>query len=298
MLIRPETPADYATIADIHTRAFDNHVEPSIVALLRQRGGYDPELSLVAEMDGQVVGHALYTPTQIRLLSTDLNAVLLAPIGVHPTAQKMGIGKELMDEGHRVAKAKGYPLAFLLGHPTYYPRFGYITGVYGSSELTVTPVPIDMSLETRSPVADDVPALIDLWRHEEGDVDFALFPGDSLLDWVSLNRANPATVYLRDGEIVGYTRGESHKPLMFLARDHDSARAMVAILGANHDSVTLPLHPRSVSTGAFETKPTLNAWKAGMALPLTPSPFDDYWAQVQNNTHPVGRVIWTVQFEI
>lgn len=191
MLIRPEIPADYVTIADIHTCAFDNQVvQPSIVALLRQRGGYDPELSLVAEVDGQVVGHALFTPTTIRLLGEDVRAVLLAPIGIHPTAQKMGIGKALMDEGHRVATAKGYPLAFLLGHPTYYPRFGYITGVYGSSELIVTPVPTDIQLATRPPVADDVPALIDLWRHEEGEVDFALHQGDSLLDWVSLNRAN------------------------------------------------------------------------------------------------------------
>ncbi|HEY8285015.1 MAG TPA: hypothetical protein VIJ28_11575 [Chloroflexota bacterium] len=63
MTIRPEAAADYAAIADLHARAFGHRTgEALVVALLRHRGSFDPELSLVAEMDGRVVGHVLFSP--------------------------------------------------------------------------------------------------------------------------------------------------------------------------------------------------------------------------------------------
>src|SRR5688500_16279882 len=121
MLIRAETPRDYATIADIHVKAFDNRAaEAVIVGLHRHRSRFDPELSLVAEIDGQVVGHVLFSPQTIRLLGQNLEVVNLAPIAVHPTHQGKGIGAALIEEGHSIARSKGYPFSFLLGHPEYY----------------------------------------------------------------------------------------------------------------------------------------------------------------------------------
>ncbi len=98
--IRQERVTDYATIGELHARAFGNRaVESTIVALLRQRRAFDPELSLVAEIDGKVVGHVLFSPYQIRLLDQTIPAVNLAPIAVDPKYQGQGIGGQLVLEG-------------------------------------------------------------------------------------------------------------------------------------------------------------------------------------------------------
>lgn len=76
MRIRPETPADYAAIAALHVRAFgDRTGEGLVVALHRQRAAFDPELSLVAEKDGRVTGHVLFSPRHLGLLGQEVRAV-------------------------------------------------------------------------------------------------------------------------------------------------------------------------------------------------------------------------------
>jgi predicted N-acetyltransferase YhbS len=85
MNIRPETPQDYAAVANVHVRAFGQRLaEALIVALHRQRPLYDAELSLVAEIDGRIVGHVLFSPQKIRLLGQAVLAVNLAPIAIEP----------------------------------------------------------------------------------------------------------------------------------------------------------------------------------------------------------------------
>lgn len=94
--IRAETLQDYAAIAQVHIRAFGGRLDEAlIVALQRQRPQFDPELALVAEVEGLVVGHALFMPQVIRLLGTDVRAVNLAPIGIDPAYQRRGVGARL-----------------------------------------------------------------------------------------------------------------------------------------------------------------------------------------------------------
>lgn len=304
MNIRPETPRDYAAIGDLHVRAFGRAEEAWIIPLLRQRRDFDPELSLVAEVAGKIVGHALFSPYTIRLLGQDVRAVNLAPIAIEPDQQKQGIGGALIYEGHRIAKNKGYTVSFLLGHDTYYPRFGYKTGVYGVSSVEITRenlISFDLSLETRIPTQPDCVSLSALMIHEEYRVDFAIVLSDSLLDWISPNPNITATVYLRDNAVVGYTRvhkNEPNKPRMFLAFDNKTARAMAAMLISDLPSITLPLHPYSRSAEAFDVKPQVTPWNAAMACSLAPSPFDDYYAQLQAGSRLPGRVIWPVAFDL
>ncbi|MDQ6660501.1 MAG: GNAT family N-acetyltransferase, partial [Chloroflexota bacterium] len=88
MIIRPERVTDYAEIGSLHARAFGNRPgESIIVALHRQRSAFDPELSLVAESNGRVVGHVLFSPHQMRLLDQTIPTVNLAPIAVDPAYQ-------------------------------------------------------------------------------------------------------------------------------------------------------------------------------------------------------------------
>jgi putative acetyltransferase len=307
MNIRPETPYDYADIADLHTRAFGRTPEALIVSLLRHRREFDPELSLVAEVDGRVVGHALFLPYTIFLLGQPVGAVNLAPLGINPDYQKRGIGAALVEEGHRVARAKGHTVSFLLGHDTYYPRFGYKTGVYGVSSVIIPGDVLprrgwgESPLKVRAPVDADIPILLDLWRREESGVDFAVLPGDLLLDWVSPDARVDNHVFLRDGEVVGFMHlreTEPTSPRLFLAADHEAAVEMAAYTLSIGTIVTLPLHPYSASAGAFNTQPEAQAWNAAMACSLAPSPFDDYYEQLQTGKRLPGRVIWPVAFDV
>ncbi|MCC7206750.1 MAG: N-acetyltransferase [Anaerolineae bacterium] len=307
--IRPETPADYAAIADVNARAFANSAaEPVIVALQRARPGFDPELSLVAERDGQIVGHVLFFPERMNLLGESLPVVNLAPIAIHPAYQKQGIGGALIEAGHAAARAKGYVLSVLLGHPTYYPRFGYRTRVYGvvRGKATVRAAELPAGLHDGPLTADDAASVHALWRVNNGQVDFAFDPGPDLLAWTSPNPLIHATVYHEWGVTCGYVRADSRNrlaPLVFLARDAGIARAMAAHLVAQSGApggeadMDLPFHPQSALAGLFGPA-HVEAWDAAMACPLAPSPFDTYYMQVQSGARPVGCITWPVSFDL
>jgi predicted N-acetyltransferase YhbS len=307
--VRPETPADYAAIADVNARAFANSAaEPMIVALQRARPGYDPELSLVAELDGNIVGHVTFFPERMTMLGESLPVVNLAPIAIHPAFQRQGIGGALIEAGHTATRAKGHVLSVLLGHPSYYPRFGYRMHAYGvvRGKATVRAAELPDGLHAGPLTADDCASLHDLWRAGESQVDFAFDPGADLLAWVSPNPLIHATVYHEWGKNVGFVRVDSLAklaPRIFLARDAGIARAMAAHLVVesgmqNGDAeMDLPIHPNSALAEVFG--PThVETWDAAMACSLAPSPFDEYYAQVQNGTRPAGCITWPTSFDL
>jgi putative acetyltransferase len=303
--IRSEQPQDYFGIAEANLLAFDNQYDvPLIVAMRRQFTSFDPDLSVVAVDGDKVVGHILFSPYEIRILDTTVKAVNLSPLAVLPQYQRTGVGGQLVEAGHRIAREKGYPLTFVLGHPPYYPRFGYQMNAYGASEVTVSASEgIQQSLETRVPTVQDIDGLQALWWQAEGAVDFALVPEPTLLEWLNPNPMIDCTVYLRDEQIVGYTRIHKSDPgrvRLFLAADDDAARAMVSQICGHYqlDSLKLPLHPLSAGANAFAQKPQSFSWDAAMAVSLAPNPFDDYYAQVKAGSRPAGRSIWPAPFDL
>ena len=82
-------------------------------------------LSLVAEEDGRIVGHLLFTEMSIETAEAPFPAVCLGPLAVAPLYQRRGIGGRLVEEGLRQLRDAGHSAVFLLGHPSYYPRFGF-----------------------------------------------------------------------------------------------------------------------------------------------------------------------------
>jgi putative acetyltransferase len=90
---------------------------------LRETANYVPELALVAEEDGAIVGHVMFT--YVTLDDDERSVLCLAPLSVTPERQKDGIGGALIKEGAARADALGEPLVVLVGHPAYYPRFGF-----------------------------------------------------------------------------------------------------------------------------------------------------------------------------
>jgi putative acetyltransferase len=120
-VIRPEEPEDYAAIRALHLAAFaPSEIEAEIVDALRAAGDHVPDLCLVAQRDG-IVGHVMLSKATIG----EHPALGLGPIGVDPAFQGQGIGAELMREAISRAERTEYPLIALLGHPAYYPRFGF-----------------------------------------------------------------------------------------------------------------------------------------------------------------------------
>lgn len=130
IIIRREKPSDYTTVFNLISEAFravqfSDHKEQYLVERLRESAAFIPELSLVAEVDGQIAGYVLLTEIGIVNYAQRSVSLALAPIAVHPEFQNKGIGARLIEHAHRVARDLGYSSVILLGHADYYPRFGY-----------------------------------------------------------------------------------------------------------------------------------------------------------------------------
>lgn len=133
--IREERPEDIAAIREVNKRAFGQDQEANLVDALRSNGA--GLLSLVAKIDGEVVGHIMYSPATIDEevtnapvnhvdpAVTQVSGAGLAPMAVLPEHQRHGIGSQLIKAGNRKIKDAGFPFIIVLGHSDYYPRFGF-----------------------------------------------------------------------------------------------------------------------------------------------------------------------------
>lgn len=121
--VRAETPADRAAVREVNERAFGGHVEADLVDALREHAR--PHVSLVAEEGGRVVGHIFFSPVRIEDGAGASEAFALAPMGVLPEFQGRGVGSALVRKGLEECRNIGQEVVFVLGHPGYYPRFGF-----------------------------------------------------------------------------------------------------------------------------------------------------------------------------
>jgi len=122
--IRPEKLEDVDAITQVHLQAFGGDDEAELVHAIRLSDRYIPELALVAEWEGVVVGHLMISYAD--LVGNDTYQIpILAPMGVVPEMQNRAIGSSLMRRAVAIADDRGEPLINLLGHPQFYPRFGF-----------------------------------------------------------------------------------------------------------------------------------------------------------------------------
>lgn len=121
--VRPAVPEDRAAIRAVEARAFGRDDEADLVEALVAGG--DDVLELVAEQDGQSVGHVLFTRLKVRGAAQDISAVALAPLAVLPEFRNVGIGRALVEEAHSLLRKRDETLSVVLGEPAYYRRFGY-----------------------------------------------------------------------------------------------------------------------------------------------------------------------------
>ena len=131
--IRQENKNDYEQVYNVVKTAFENAEhsdgnEQDLVNDLRKSDSFIPELSLVAVKDNKIVGHILFTKIKIG----KYEELALAPLAVLPKYQRQGMGKKLIETGHKIAKKLGYNYSIVLGSEKYYPKFGYTSAIdYG-----------------------------------------------------------------------------------------------------------------------------------------------------------------------
>lgn len=127
MLIRKVMENDFADVYNVVKEAFSSaeHTdgnEHNLVNALRAGDAYIPELSLLAEVDGKIIGHIMFSKIKIG----NSIEVALAPLSVLPEYQNRGVGTKLVKAAHDIARQLGYHYSVVLGSEEYYPRFGYI----------------------------------------------------------------------------------------------------------------------------------------------------------------------------
>ena len=137
IIVRLEEPKDYRTVEELTRAAFDNPdridrskidcpMEHHMVHKLREKDGI-MNLDFVAEMNGRIVGHIIYSNAHIlRHDSSKVDVLNFGPISVLPELQRMGIGSILMRHSIEQARRLGYGAIFFYGHAEYYPRFGFV----------------------------------------------------------------------------------------------------------------------------------------------------------------------------
>ena len=128
MEIRKTTEPDVEDVLNVHVKAFGLNkgaeISDLVHGLLNDPTAL-PLLSLIATKDNHVVGHILFTKAHIENGGSSVSAVILAPLAVVPEAQSQGVGGQLIREGLKLLAKLGVELVFVLGHPEYYPRYGF-----------------------------------------------------------------------------------------------------------------------------------------------------------------------------
>jgi putative acetyltransferase len=134
MKITPESPTDHAAIRRVNTLAFGQPNEADLVDALRDT--VQPTISLVAREGEEVVGHIFFSPVTVTAGTVTAGtvgegtavwtALALGPMAITPVRQRQGIGSALVAAGLEVCRRRGETVVFVLGHPAFYPRFGFV----------------------------------------------------------------------------------------------------------------------------------------------------------------------------
>ena len=122
LVIREESPGDVDAVRAVERLAFERDGEAMLVDRLRADGAL--AISCVAELDGAVIGHVAFSPVAVG--ESSIRALGLGPVAVRPELQQCAIGARMIEEGLARARERGVAAVVVLGHPAYYPRFGFV----------------------------------------------------------------------------------------------------------------------------------------------------------------------------
>lgn len=316
LIIRSEINGDSSAIAGLHAAAFTyamGMAEAVLVGALRCRQCFDPELSIVAELEGKVIGHVLFTPQMFTVKGVEVRGVILAPIAVLPEFQRQGVGARLIREGHLRAAAKGFGLSLLIGHADYYPRYGYETRLWGVHQLQIKLEdipPLPQGIEERRLETPDLAELEWMWSFWFQDASLAVRPGPTLTDWLSPGRGVQAAVVTKDGIRCGYIRydrTDPGKPLCVLAQDPEALGWICSYLKTKMTPqeggalfLPLPLASRQLQNWDIPFSEVFHTSPERMLHLLAPHHpvLCEYRSGVNAGTALPGPVLWPVEFDV
>lgn len=164
--VRTMVPEDATRVYEVVQTAFASAehadgTEQDLVVRLRTSEAYVPELELVAEQEGQIIGHVLFTKAAIEEDGVSTETLALAPLAVLPDVQKSGVGTRLVQEGLARAKVLGYKSVIVLGSDQYYPRFGFKEAAqFGVKAPFEVPSPYFMALELEEGTLESVQGVV------------------------------------------------------------------------------------------------------------------------------------------
>lgn len=161
IIIRPETSEDYTAIFEVNKLAFEQENEAQLVEKIRHLANFNPQLSLVAVKSSKVIGHILFSNIIIQSQKGSFSALALAPLAVHPEFQNQGIGSQLVQQGLRKCQSLGHKIVVVIGHPTFYTRFGFSSATAkGLSVLWQVPDEAFMILELIPDALDGISGVV------------------------------------------------------------------------------------------------------------------------------------------
>lgn len=302
-LVRTERPGDEESLDRLITRAFGGSAVAGLVRLLRDDWpGYDRRLSLVAELDGRLVGHVLGLTVASRLCGEAVPAMTVGPVCVDPEHQRRGVGRRLLAALHDAGRDAGARYAVLAGVPSYYPRLGY-QACWAFCDCRIDrealpPSELELVAEPIGPA--DLPWLVERLAAEVEQVDFGLqWPATVL----SFSRPGLDTaIWYHAGRRAAYTVCRPSGPfkppqeLFLLADEPALARAVLARLRP----ASLAHHPagwlaREVLDPAWATPGALSVTPPCMAFELVDGALGDYLAGLAAGRTP-GTVNWPLPF--
>lgn len=158
MVVRVEEKGDHAAVHALNVKAFESAAEAKLVDALRERA--QPVISLVAEHEQKIIGHIMFSPVS---LTGQSNAKImgLAPMAVAPERQRSGVGSALVQAGLDHCKRLGFGAVVVLGHPEFYPRFGFVPSTrFGITSEYNAPEEAFMALELRPGYLHGTPGTI------------------------------------------------------------------------------------------------------------------------------------------
>jgi putative acetyltransferase len=126
MQLREPSLDENPDVLHVHRLAFGRDDEAALVYSLLHDPSAQPVLSVVAELQGKVVGHALFTTVRVASVAAPVDGAILAPLAVLPSRQRAGIGRSLIEHGCGALAARNVPLVFVLGDPGYYTRSRFV----------------------------------------------------------------------------------------------------------------------------------------------------------------------------
>jgi len=298
IVVRGERPGDEEAVDLVNFMAFDSpqrgigggQAEVDLVRRLRLRyPGFDRRFSVTAWAGGEMVGHALFTPALLRLLRRDVRALAVGPVAIVPRWQRRGVGGELLRHGHELGRSEGYELAFLLGHPGYYPRHGYIP-CFGFARATIDLALLPASTKhfEQLPVqSSDLPWLADLCRREHEAVDFGWLWGTAYGEW-AMPGVQALVWRTDDGRRAAYTLRVGTEWKHVLAEDVSLAREVICAIRpaslAHHRSGWLARHALDPAWSTCGVE----ASEAAMACELSPGALEPYLEEVNAATRLPG----------